>query len=203
MAAFSSKSLAKFLVILIAISFHLNFIAAARILNPKANTEFVRSSCSTTTYPELCYSSLSVHATKINASPKLLANAALNVTLLSAKSTSYTMLKLSKGHGMKPREVGAMQDCVEELADAVDELSKSIDEMSQANSKGSNFGLMINDIQTWVSAALTDETTCSDGFSGQMMDGTLKSNIRGQIVDIAHMTSNALALVNHYATLHG
>ncbi|XP_065871219.1 21 kDa protein-like [Euphorbia lathyris] len=201
MAAFSSNSLGKFLVILMAISFHLNSISAARNLNSKTNTEFIRSSCSSTTYPQLCYSSLSIHATKINASPKLLANAALNVTLLSAKSTSNSMLKLSHRHGMKPREVGAMQDCVEELSDTVDELSKSINEMGKA--KGSNFQLMINDIQTWVSAALTDETTCSDGFSGKMMDGKLKSNVRGQIVNIAHLTSNALSLVNNYATLHG
>ncbi|XP_065871208.1 21 kDa protein-like [Euphorbia lathyris] len=201
MAAFSTNSLGKFLLILIALSFHLNSISAARNLNPKTNTEFIRSSCSSTTYPQLCYSSLSVQATKINASPKLLANAALNVTLLSAKSTSNSMLKLSHSHGMKPREVGAMQDCVEELSDAVYELSKSINEMGKA--KGSNFQLMINDIQTWVSAALTDETTCSDGFSEQMMDGKLKNNVRGQIVNIAHLTSNALSLVNNYATLHG
>ncbi|WCJ36502.1 Plant invertase/pectin methylesterase inhibitor superfamily protein [Euphorbia peplus] len=200
MAAFSCNSLAKFLVILITISSHLKLISAARNLNPKTNTEFIKSSCSSTTYPELCYSSLSVHATKINASPKLLANAALTVTLLSAKSTSSSMLKLSQSHGMKPREVGAMQDCVEELTDAVDELSKSINEMGQATV--SNFQLMISDIQTWVSAALTDESTCSDGFSGKMMDGKLKSNVRGQIVNVAHLTSNALSLVNNYATLH-
>ncbi|WCJ36503.1 Plant invertase/pectin methylesterase inhibitor superfamily protein [Euphorbia peplus] len=200
MATFSCNSLSNFLVILITISFHLKFVSAARDLNPKTNTEFVRSSCSSTSYPELCYSSLSVHASKINASPKLLANAALNVTLISTKSTSDSMLKLSQGHGLKPREVGAMQDCVEELTDAVYELSKSIDEMRQA--KVSNFRLMISDIQTWVSAALTDETTCSDDFSGKMMNGTLKTNVRGQIVNIAHLTSNALSLVNNYATLH-
>ncbi|XP_065870495.1 21 kDa protein-like [Euphorbia lathyris] len=202
MAAFSSNySLGKFLVILIGISSHLNSISAARNLNPKTNREFIRSSCSSTIYPQLCYSSLYIHATKINASPELLANAALNVTLLSAKSTSKSMLKLSHRHGMKPREVGAMQDCVEVLSDAVYELSNSINEMGKA--KGSNFQLMINNIQTWVSAAMTDETTCTEGFSGQMMNGKLKTNVRRQIVKIAHLTSNALSLVNNYATLHG
>ena len=94
-----------------------------------------------------------------------------------------------------------MQDCMEELADSVDKLSKSIDEFGQA--KVSNFDLMINDVQTWVSAALTDESTCSDGFAGNSMNGELKTNVRNQIVKIAHLTSNALALINNYASLHG
>ncbi|XVF08441.1 hypothetical protein REPUB_Repub07fG0004000 [Reevesia pubescens] len=111
------------------------------------------------------------------------------------------MATLSKSHGLKPREVEAMQDCVEELSDTIDELRRSISEMGQI--KGSNFGLMINDMQTWVSAALTDENTCSDGFQGNNMYGNVKTAVRTKIVTIAHLTSNALALINNYATLHG
>lgn len=111
------------------------------------------------------------------------------------------MKRLSQSHGMEPREVSAMQDCVEELSDTVDELSNSIDEMG--NAKGSNTEIMINDIQTWVSAALTDENTCSDGFAGHSMDGDVKSAVSKQIQNIAHLTSNALALINNYASLHG
>lgn len=111
------------------------------------------------------------------------------------------MKKLSHTHGMKPTEVAAMQDCVEELSDTVDELRKSIDEMGKA--KGSDTQLMINDIQTWVSAALTDETTCTDGFAENSMDGNVKSEVRKNILNIAHLTSNALSLINNYASLHG
>ncbi|KAJ9139997.1 hypothetical protein P3X46_030685 [Hevea brasiliensis] len=197
-----ATSFAKFLFILVAISFHVKTLSAARVIStPKTNIEFIRTSCSTTTYPKLCYSSLSVEASKIQNSPKLLANAALNVTLASARSTSIMMQKLSQSHGMKPMEVSAMQDCVEELSDTVDELRKSIDEMGKT--KGSNTQLMINDIQTWVSAALTDESTCSEGFAGNSMNGNVKSAVRGLILNIAHLTSNALALINNYASLHG
>lgn len=111
------------------------------------------------------------------------------------------MLKLSQRHGLKPREVGAMRDCVEELSDAVDELQRSMAEMS--NFKSADFQLMISDVQTWVSAALTDETTCTDGFGGNGMSGNLKTVVRGRIVNIAQLTSNALALINRYASVHG
>ncbi|PKI65765.1 hypothetical protein CRG98_013837 [Punica granatum] len=110
------------------------------------------------------------------------------------------MVKLSKAQGLKPREVGAMKDCVEELGDAVYELRRSIAEMD-APLRSKTFELMISDVQTWVTAALTDETTCSDGFAGRMMNGKLKTIVRKHIKTVAHLTSNALALVNLYASL--
>lgn len=91
-----------------------------------------------------------------------------------------------------------MQDCLEELSDSVDELRRSIGEMGHI--KASNFQLTMNDIQTWVSAALTDETTCSDGFVKNTANGKV---VRSRILKIAHLTSNALALLNGYASLNG
>ncbi|KAL3838862.1 hypothetical protein ACJIZ3_023453 [Penstemon smallii] len=164
------------------------------------NTDFIKTSCSTTTYPTLCYSSLSSQASAIQQDPKLLAHAALSVSLDTASSTSVNIVKLSRAAGMTAREVGAMRDCVEELSDSVDQLRRSMAEMSQIRS--SNFGLMMNDIQTWISAALTDEDTCADGFAGKVMNGGVKTAVRQQILNIVHITSNALALVNSYAALH-
>ena len=94
-----------------------------------------------------------------------------------------------------------MKDCVEELSESVDELRSSIGEMSRLKGRG-DFKLMINDIQTWVSAALTDENTCSDGFQGKATNGNLKTIVRGRIVNVAQLTSNALALINRYALIH-
>ncbi|CAN6565092.1 unnamed protein product [Malus baccata var. baccata] len=166
----------------------------------KTNNEFMKTSCSATTYPKLCLASLSSLAGAIQTSPKLMACAALNVTLASAISTSTMMSKLSHSHGMEPKEVGAMRDCVEELGDSVYELKKSIAEMGSF--KSSDFQLMISDVQTWVSAALTDETTCFDGFEENGMNGKLKTIVGGRIVKIAQLTSNALALINRYASVH-
>ncbi|XP_052176887.1 21 kDa protein-like [Diospyros lotus] len=165
----------------------------------KGNSEeFIRTSCSNTTYPKLCYTSLSTHANFIQTSPKLLARAALSVALNNTRFTSAVMIRLSHSHGLSPREAAAMRDCVEEVADSVDELRNSMAEMTQI--KGTNFDLMMGDIQTWVSAALTDDDTCTDGFSGSAMAGKLKSTVRGRIVKVAQLTSNALALINGYAS---
>lgn len=167
--------------------------------------EFIRTSCSSTTYPRLCFSSLVKHAELIQTNRVVLTGTALNVTLASAKATSAAMSTLSKRSGLKPREVVAMKDCVEELSDAVDELRRSIVEMGHLRTW--NFELTMSDVQTWVSAALTDESTCTDGFQHTAAratdnNGDIKTAVRGRIVQVAQLTSNALALINQLATSH-
>ncbi|CAI8600445.1 unnamed protein product [Vicia faba] len=192
MEAFSSK----FLLITFAFTFITHFIQAR-----ETNTLFIRNSCSSTTYPRLCYASLVKHADFIQTNRVLLTNTALNVTLASAKSTSAFMSTLSRSRGLKPREVAAMKDCVEVLSDSVDELRRSIGEMSHL--RNSSFELTINDVQTWVSAALTDESTCTDGFQEINAQDNTQTLVRGKIVQVAQLTSNALALINKLANSHG
>ncbi|MED6176625.1 hypothetical protein PIB30_090024, partial [Stylosanthes scabra] len=166
----------------------------------QSNTLFIRSSCSSTTYPKLCYTSLVKHAAFIQTNPLLLTGTALNITLSSAKTTSAAMSTMARTRGMGSREVAAMQDCVEVLADSVQQLGKSIAEMTHLRT--SNFERTMSDVQTWVSAALTDDTTCTDGFQVTAVAGDVKTAVRGRIVEVAQLTSNALALINQLANSH-
>ncbi|KAI9101487.1 hypothetical protein K1719_023969 [Acacia pycnantha] len=198
MKAFSSTNHILFISIFISSIFSIS--SSVQKPYQDANTQFIRTSCNSTTYPRLCFASLSKHAAFIQTDRVLLTGTALNVTLKAAKATSAIMSALSKsyGGGMKPREAAAMSDCLEELSDSMDELRKSIGEMSQLGGS-SNFELTKNDVQTWVSAALTDESTCTDGFEGVHNNGTLKNTVRSRIVQVAHLTSNALAFINQLA----
>ncbi|KAI7733017.1 hypothetical protein M8C21_025391 [Ambrosia artemisiifolia] len=154
--------------------------------------------CGVTTYPTLCFNSLSTRASAIQTSPNLLAQTALSVTLDTTRTTSSSMVKLSLVHGMAPTEVAAMKDCIELLNDSVYNLKQSLEEMNRAGDKDSE--LVMSDIQTWVSSALTDEDTCTEGFKD---DQKMKGVVRGKIVNVAHLASNALALINSYASLRG
>lgn len=189
-----------FLASLVLSSGVLRATAARAVAGTTTNAEFIRTSCKATTYPDLCYSSLSSHASAIGADPELLAHTALDVALESAQSTSAAMVKIAGRRDLTPRETGAMRDCVEELGDSVAEIKRSLGEMKQL--KGPDFSFKISNIQTWVSAALTDENTCTDGFAGKSMSGEVKTVVGEQIVKVAHLTSNALALVNSFAALH-
>ncbi|OAY59963.1 21 kDa protein-like [Manihot esculenta] len=168
------------------------------LTNSSSATQYIRTSCSNTTYPRLCYHSLSIYASEIKTNPKSLANTALNITLRATKSTSRLMKKMSRIHGLNPREAAAVADCVEVVGDSVYELQRSIGEMGHA--RGSNFFQVMADVQTWVSAALTDDNTCMDEFAGDSMNGNVKALARRHLVKIAHLTSNALALINNYAS---
>ncbi|KDP25617.1 hypothetical protein JCGZ_20773 [Jatropha curcas] len=181
-------------------STHINSIEPSKPLPNNTNTQYIKTSCTNTTYPRLCYHSLSIYASKIKTNPKLLTNIALNVTLKATKSTSRLMKRLSRIHGLKRREAAALVDCVEVVGDSVYELQRSIGEMGQA--EGSKFAQVIDDIQTWVSAALTDDDTCMDGFSEVSMNRKVKIIARKHLLKIAHLTSNALALINNFASSH-
>lgn len=172
--------------------------AAAAAPSPAAN--FIRSSCRGTTYPAVCVTSLSTYAASINKSPKQLVTTALTVSVERAQSTKAFVAKLTKFRGLKPREYSALKDCLEEVSDSVDRLSKSVKELkNMGRAKGPEFTWHMSNLQTWVSAALTDEGTCMDGFSGRALNGRIKSSIRARFTNVAQVTSNALALCNKYA----
>ncbi|KAF4360446.1 hypothetical protein CsatB_004103 [Cannabis sativa] len=164
---------------------------------------YIKTSCNVTIYPKLCYESLSVFAQSIKTNPKLLASTALNVSLTATKTTSVIINRLSRTRGLSPMEVAAVQDCVELIGDSLEELEKSVCQMGQLGDY--DFGAQISDIQTWISAALTDDGTCVDGFSegGKYGDGNgnAKVIVRRHVLKVSHLTSNALALLNNYASL--
>lgn len=106
---------------------------------------------------------------------------------------------MSKEENLGPAEVHALTDCVENMEDSVDELQKSLLEMKNLN--GPDFEEKMGNVMTWVSAALTDEDTCMDGFDdNSALNGKVKATIRNYIVNVAQLTSNALALTKNLSS---
>ncbi|KAL8476756.1 hypothetical protein ACS0TY_029165 [Phlomoides rotata] len=171
--------------------------AAAGATSPA--TSFVRASCRATTYPAVCFQSLSTYAASINKNPKQLVLTALSVSVDRAESTKTFVAKLTRFRGLKPREKSALKDCLEEVSDSVERLSKSVRELkNMGTARGPEYIWHMSNLQTWISAALTDESTCTDGFSGRAVNGRIKSSIRARMTNVAQVTSNALALCNKY-----
>ncbi|KAL6580532.1 hypothetical protein OROMI_008556 [Orobanche minor] len=166
----------------------------------KRNIRFIRTSCGATTYPSLCLKSLSMYASRIRNSPKKLVTTALYVSVARSRHTKTFIYKLSKFRGLKRREYAAIKDCLEELGDSVNRLSDSIRELRRlGRARGTEFTWHMSNVQAWVSAALTDHSTCLDGFSGRALRGRVKSSVRARMTNVAQVTSNALALCNQFA----
>ncbi|KAI3987998.1 hypothetical protein MKX01_032192 [Papaver californicum] len=142
----------------------------------------VRSSCIHANYPDLCLRTLTSFMGQAN-TPNDVAKAA--VTIFQKKRNG-------SGGGSK-RENGALTDCIEEMTDSVEQLKKTLSELQHLRSR--TFRWQLSNVQTWVSAALTYEDTCLDGF--KTVDSDInKDEIKKKINNLARITSNALYLIN-------
>ncbi|XP_041011457.1 pectinesterase inhibitor 4-like [Juglans microcarpa x Juglans regia] len=158
---------------------------------------YIKTACNSTTYPALCYKSLSPYAFKIKENPHHLCKTALSTTLKAARNASSTVKMLSrKIAGLARLEAAVIKDCIVNMENSLDELKQSLNAMKHLND--SNKEVQLENIKTWVSAALIDEHTCMDGFEeGGWVSAPVKNKIRNSLVKIAWLTSNALCLINN------
>ena len=164
---------------------------------------YIEASCRTTRYPALCVQCLSDYSNATIQSPEQLAQVALSVSLYRAQYTRAYMLKVAKELESSKADkeyYQAVKDCLEQINDSVDQLSQSIRELRRLGHEavGDDIFWHISNVETWVSAALTDAGTCLDEFPGRNM-GKLKATIKGKVLNVAQVTSNALALFHRYA----
>ncbi|XP_052176900.1 21 kDa protein-like [Diospyros lotus] len=156
---------------------------------------FIRTSCNVTTYPALCYKTLSPYATTIKLDPWSLCNAALSAAVTAAQKSSSTVLKLAKKKRLKAREAAVIWDCIENIQDSIEELKQSANAMRGIGGSEDKRFEMAN-IKTWISAAITDQDTCTDGFVDSEVSGNVKKKINRRISMFIGVASNALSLLN-------
>lgn len=122
-------------------------------------------------------------------------SAALQATLNEARAavesiTKFTALSVSY------REQVAIEDCKELLDFSISEITWSMGEMKkiQAGSRNSHYG---GNLKAWLSAALSNQDTCLEGFEGT--DGRLENFIRGSLKQVTQLIGNVLTM---YSQLH-
>lgn len=74
----------------------------------------------------------------------------------------------------------------------------SLAQLKQLGGSAEAVKFQMSNVQTWMSAAETNEDTCADGFDG-VADGPLKTDVCDRVMKVKQVTSNALALVNYFA----
>ncbi|KAK8921473.1 hypothetical protein KSP39_PZI020412 [Platanthera zijinensis] len=175
-------------------------ISAAPLSSDPNPADFIRSSCSTTLYPKLCYTSLIPYAGAIRHSPLILAVTAANVSLSKIKDASTTARAIQRGS--TGRVGAALRDCVESLRTAASLTKDSVAEIKKldpaaAAGGGPGIAWSASNAQTWMSAALTNEDTCVDGFDDiGGAAGTAAQAVCGKVGRVKKYSSNALALLN-------
>jgi len=147
----------------------------------------VRKVCNSTSHYDLCVSSLSSFPGSLEANMSELARIAVEVSLDEAIRVNDFVAELKKSAEDQSRD--ALEDCTELLGDTVDQLNSSVSVLGEEDWKQS-----MDNLSTWLSAALTNPSTCVDDFgdSGLLMDESMKQKIE----NLREMVSNDLAIVN-------
>ncbi|KAM0909780.1 hypothetical protein ACQ4PT_014600 [Festuca glaucescens] len=121
---------------------------------------------------------------------EVVVRAASAVRAAASNSTSY----LSRPQRLRTRDRLALADCLELFGHTLDQLGTAAAELSASNRSAEE---SVAGVQTVLSAAMTNQYTCLDGFAGPSAeeDGRVRPCIQGRIYHVAHLVSNSLALL--------
>ncbi|ESW03328.1 hypothetical protein PHAVU_011G005100 [Phaseolus vulgaris] len=162
----------------------------------KTYKKFIKDQCNATTYPMECYKALSPYASKIKRNHVTLTKLSINVALKEAKIAKSTLKKLSKGK-LSDGETSVIDDCRENIDDTLDLLQQSSDALAHLNGNSTaDERFQWDNIKTWVSGSITDESTCIDEFDEIQVRSSLQKKIKTTIYDVSSLISIALAFVN-------
>lgn len=167
-------------------------------LPPHSN--LIGSSCNATLYPHLCFSTLlsASPSNPIN-TPKDVIDLALNLTITSVQHNFFAVKKLLFIHSptLTDREITALHDCLEMVDETLYELHKSQQDLHDYLTIKKSISEHADDLKTLLSAAMTNQQTCLDGFSHDRADKKVREElIQGQM-HVHHMCSNVLAMIKN------
>lgn len=148
-------------------------------------TQAISRACSKTQYPTLCVNSLLEFPGSTTASDQDLVHISFNVTLQHLSRALYSSTGISTIQ-MEPRVRSAYVDCLELLEDSVDALLRSLTSVVGGG------GGSTEDVLTWLSAALTNQDTCAEGFEDT--SGSVKDQMANNLKDLSELVSNCLAI---------
>ncbi|XP_020582357.1 pectinesterase-like [Phalaenopsis equestris] len=156
----------------------LNFFKTTITTPSSSNAALITSACKSTLYPAVCHSTLS-------GAPFASLQDLFAVSVKSAKLRAAAARAETHNLGVTP---AAINDCLELLDISLEQLDSVI------GSSGEKTESSAHDIQTWLSASLTNQVTCTDGLEHARVDQKAKTTVTEQVNLLSQYISNALAL---------
>ncbi|KAJ4824180.1 hypothetical protein Tsubulata_011916, partial [Turnera subulata] len=152
------------------------------------SAESIKAVCSVTQYPTSCFTSIS----SLNASTKPDPETIFNLSLqASAKELKNLSSFLASVNDVSSR--AALDDCATQLEDALGRVNDSAALMVAAPGEKLLTVEKAKDIQTWISAAMTDQETCLEGL--QEMGSSVLDEVKGKMEKSKELLSNSLAII--------
>lgn len=170
--------------------------AAEKMMTPHIhvhkNIQIAQSHCEGILHPELCVSTLSSFPNLHRKSIAEIISSTVKIAVGKVRASAHNCSDLRRHvPKLEPIEKRALQDYVELLGETIAELRTALTDLSPKKSASKHY----NDIQTLLSAAMTNEDTCLDGLFYSTKNN-LTRYVEDNLHTIAHHVSNSLAMLN-------
>ncbi|KAJ8623258.1 hypothetical protein MRB53_031787 [Persea americana] len=195
-------ALAKFMFICILLPTALEALSSPSTTSTTFNEDIqtteilLKQACFNTIDPNSCVANIQTECErKGQTNPISIIHSAVKATMEEVQRTielvsRFTLLSNNL------REQIAVEDCKELLDYSMDELGGAMLEMEKIRS-GSRSIHREGNLQAWLSAALSNQDTCMEGFEGT--DGRVMNSIKGSLHQVTQLVSNVLAM---YSSIH-
>ncbi|KAK7384928.1 hypothetical protein VNO78_30631 [Psophocarpus tetragonolobus] len=162
-------------------------------------TQAISRTCSKTLFPSLCIKSLLDFPGSTTASEQELVHISFNMTLRHVSHAFFASGGLLYA-ATNSKVRAAYEDCLELLEESIDAISQSLDSvitslaLSDSNQIRPDLVAVgsAEDVTTWLSAALTNQDTCAEGFEDT--SGSVKDQMVNNLKDLSELVSNCLAI---------
>ncbi|CAG7881354.1 unnamed protein product [Brassica rapa] len=166
-------------------------VAAAQSVKPGQADKIIETLCSTTLYKVSCENTLKNRTEKGFAleSPTTFLKAAIEAVNEDLDRVLEKVLSL-KTENQDDKD--AIAQCKLLVEDAKEEIVASLDKVN--GTEINNFVKIVPDLDNWLSAVMSYQETCIDGFE----EGSLKSEVKKSVNSSQVLTSNSLALIKSF-----
>ncbi|KAL9225404.1 hypothetical protein vseg_001335 [Gypsophila vaccaria] len=163
-------------------------------------TRAIKRACGATRYPALCLDSLggfpgATEAAGEGAGEGALAHISVNMTLMRFGRAAEATAEI-RNLEMNTMTRAAYEDCLELLEESVELLATSLTSLSPMlsadDNDNDNQGGTKQDVMTWLSGAMTNQDTCTEGLT--LASGSIKDQMAQSLRDLSELVSNCLAI---------
>lgn len=162
----------------------------------KTSTKAIKEICQPTDYKQRCIKSLTSVAGNDTTDGHELIKLTFKVAIDEIKK-ALSQSSLLKKAADDPRTSKALENCKELMNYAIEDLKNSVKHFDEFDI--GEIEELIEDLRVWLSASMTYQETCLDGFEGAEDDTGKK--MRKALQGASELTSNTLAIINEISSL--
>ncbi|XP_019200358.1 PREDICTED: 21 kDa protein-like isoform X2 [Ipomoea nil] len=171
----------------------------------RENTDFIKSSCDKTPFPNICYASLSSSACDIAANPKRLAKNAISLTQRTTEFTVRRMGEIAGKIGLSPKENMSIHVCEDLSHKSILYMQDSLSNLETINElKGIDLHTIIDDIKEWLKSVKSNYESCIEELETEQIKEKVTEEVTRLMREMEPFSEIALALFSSFAAgMHG